>query len=86
MIERDYIMRMIQQLSQALVRILFLKSQKEYPEALSEIRKASRTILGADLDVLQRLSDRQMIDLLLQTRMAHPSPGRLVLEFERGES
>jgi len=64
MIERDYIMRMIQMLAQALVRILFLKSQKDFPEAIAEIQRASKRILGIEVDVLRRLTDVQMIDLL----------------------
>ena len=64
MIERDYIMRMIQMLAQALSRILFLKNQREYPEAIGEIQKASKKILGIEVEVLRRLSDIQMIDLL----------------------
>ena len=64
MIERDYIMRMIQMLVQALERILFLKNAREYPEALKEIQKTSKQLLGIELDVLRRLSDIQIIDLL----------------------
>lgn len=64
MIERDYIMRMIQMLVQVVARILFLKHGEQYPEALNEIQKASKQILGIELEVLRRLSDNQMIDLL----------------------
>ena len=64
MIERDYIMRMIQLLVQALLRILFLKKGEQYPEALNEIQKASKKLVGVELDVLRRLPDTQIIDLL----------------------
>jgi hypothetical protein len=64
MIERDYIMRMIQMLVQALARIVFLKKAREYPEALNEIQKASKTLIGVELDVIRKLSDIQIIDLL----------------------
>ena len=64
MIERDYIMRMIQMLVQALVQILFHKRGGQYPEALGEIQKASKTLIGVELDVIQRLSDIQIIELL----------------------
>jgi len=63
-IERDYIMRMIQMLSQALAAILFWKRQKEYPKAAGEIRKVSKQLLGIELEVLGKLSDAQMIGLL----------------------
>ena len=64
MIERDYIMRMIQMLVQSLLRILSFKEKKEYPRALNEIQNASKTLIGVELDVIRRLSDVQMIDLL----------------------
>ncbi len=64
MIERDYIMRMIQMLVQALVRIVFFKNKKDYPEALNEIQRVSKTLIGVELDVIRRLSDVQIIELL----------------------
>ena len=64
MIERDYIMRMIQMLVQALVQILFHKRGGQYPEALGEIQKASKTLIGVELDVIRRLTDIQIIELL----------------------
>ncbi len=64
MIERDYIMRMIQMLVQVLARILFFKKREKYPEALDEIQKASKQILGIELKVFRKLSDLQMIDFL----------------------
>jgi hypothetical protein len=64
MIERDYIMRMIQMLVQALLRILLFKKRKDYPEALNEIQKASKTLIGVELDVIRRLTDVQIIELL----------------------
>lgn len=64
MIERDYIMRMIQMLVQVLARILFLKKGEQYPEALDEIQKASKQILGIELEIFRKLSDIQMIDFL----------------------
>ncbi len=64
MIERDYIMRMIQMLVQALLRILSFKEKKDYPKALNEIQNASKSLIGVELDVIRRLSDVQMIDLL----------------------
>ncbi len=64
MIERDYILRMIQMLVQVLARILFLKQGEQYPEALVEIQKASKQILGIELEIFRKLSDLQMIDFL----------------------
>jgi Family of unknown function (DUF6483) len=64
MIERDYIMRMIQMLVQALIKIFSFKEKKDYPQALNEIQNASKSLIGVELDVIRRLSDVQIIDLL----------------------
>ena len=64
MIERDYIMRMIQMLVQALADIIFLRRKREYPQALNKIRTTSKQLFGMDMDVLRHLSDTQIVDLL----------------------
>ena len=64
MITRDYIMRMINLLATALARILFLKKAKDFPQALVEIEKAYKQLLGADRLLLHRLSDVQLMELL----------------------
>src|SRR5438876_5874628 len=39
MIRRDYVMRMVQELTQALARVLFLKKAHQYPQAVQEIER-----------------------------------------------
>ena len=51
-------------LVQVLAKILFFKKGGQYPEALNEIQKASKQILGIKLEVFRKLSDLQMIDFL----------------------
>jgi len=48
MIERDYIMRLIQQFSIVLSRILFNVKIENYDQALREIEQAYRTLLNRD--------------------------------------
>ena len=68
MIERDYIMRMIQMLVQALIDIVFYRGKKDFPRALQEIRTASKTLLSIDLDIFRNLSDGQIIEMLTMFR------------------
>ena len=63
MIERDYIMRMINQLTRALARILMLKKEHQYAEALKEINTSGRTLLGVDLGMMHMFSDTQLLQL-----------------------
>jgi hypothetical protein len=63
MIERDYIMRMIQVLTAALARIVFLKKAKDFPRALLEIQTTGRTLLGVDRTLLRHLSPSQLMEI-----------------------
>ena len=51
-------------LVQVLAKILFFKKGGQYPEALNEIQKASKQILGIELEIFRKLSDFQIIDFL----------------------
>ncbi len=64
MIERDYIMRMIDMLAKVLARILFLNAARDFPRAASELAAASRNLLGVDHEILLMMTDDQLIDLL----------------------
>jgi hypothetical protein len=55
MIERDYILRMFKLLGQALSRILFFKETMQYDEALTEIDKAAKSILGLNMEMIERI-------------------------------
>jgi len=63
MIERDYIMRMVTQLTRALARILFLKKEEQFPEAVAEIDATGRTLLGVDLAMMRLFSQAQLLQL-----------------------
>jgi len=40
MIRRDYFVRMVQELTQALTRMLFFKKAEKYPQAMQEFERA----------------------------------------------
>jgi hypothetical protein len=63
MIERDYIMRMIQVLTAAIARVLFLKKARDFPRALLEIQTTGRTLLGVDQTLLRHLSPSQLMEI-----------------------
>jgi len=63
MIERDYIMRMINMMIAMLVRMAGYKNNKEYPEALLEIRTTSKTLLGIDRELVDQFSVPQLMQL-----------------------
>lgn len=56
MIQRDYVMRLVQQLSQALTQVLFRKESKQYQEALEDVQQAGQLFLGLDLNAVEVLT------------------------------
>ncbi len=64
MFQKDYIMRLVQQLSQALTRILFQKDSKQYQQALEEIQKSGQLFLGLDLNAIGAFSYEDLHDAL----------------------
>ena len=64
MIERDYIMRMIQQLASVLAKVLLHKEQGQIPEAFREIDEASKGLIGMKWDFLRSFSAEQLSALL----------------------
>jgi hypothetical protein len=67
-INRDYILRMIEQLSRFLANALLKKDAKEYTGAVTEIKKAGKMFLGLGPEAMDSLSDNDLIHLW---RVAH---------------
>jgi hypothetical protein len=63
MIERDYIMRMINMMVAMLVRMLGYKNSKEYPKALLDIQTTGKTLLGIDRVLVDQFSIPQLMQL-----------------------
>jgi hypothetical protein len=64
MIQQDYILRMIEQLTMVLAKILFNKETKNYGEAFVDIDKTLSSIVGLDPDLIKGLSSGDIIRLL----------------------
>jgi hypothetical protein len=63
MINRDYILRMIEQLSRVLAKVLLMKQAKDFSQAAEEIKKAGKQLLGLNADAMELLADRDLIHL-----------------------
>jgi hypothetical protein len=63
MIQKDFIMRMIQQLTKMLAKILLLKEQGNQKEALIEVENAVRNTIGIDPELLDSLSIESISEL-----------------------
>lgn len=63
MIQRDFIMRQIQQLVQVLAQVIFLKSINQYEEAREVIQTAIEGVFGQNTVALIKLSDTELLSL-----------------------
>lgn len=63
MINRDDIMRMIEQLGRVVAKALLLKESNKHLEAVDEIRKAGKMLLGLSAEAMEKLSDRELLML-----------------------
>ncbi|MEK7727720.1 MAG: hypothetical protein AAB354_04860 [candidate division KSB1 bacterium] len=64
MVERDYLMRMIQQLGAALLRIFKLKELEKYDQALEETSNAFNELLGMSPELLAAFDSATLAQLL----------------------
>jgi Family of unknown function (DUF6483) len=98
MIRRDYILRMVQEMVQLLARVVFLKSRREYEQALHEINRALRQLnsssdqSGSPLEpeewvALCRKHDHDKSGLMMATAELLRQEGELLaLQERRAES
>ncbi|NUO82641.1 hypothetical protein HUU05_21425 [candidate division KSB1 bacterium] len=64
MVERDYIMRLVQQLAAALTRIFKLKEQEKYEQALDETGSAFNELLGMSPELMAAFDSATLAQLL----------------------
>jgi tetratricopeptide (TPR) repeat protein len=66
MIRRDYLLRMVEQCVQALARGLRLTQEREFEAARGELDQGIRDLAGLDLEQVNRLSEAELMALLLR--------------------
>ncbi len=64
MIERDYLMRMVQQLAAVITRVFNLKKQEKYDEARETIREAYGELFGLNRTLLEALNAESLAQLI----------------------
>src|SRR5690349_18947945 len=71
MIRRDYMVRMIEEFTQALARIRALKKGQQIQEVVALMEDEFKRISGLDSEALLRLSETELLAKLIQTEPAH---------------
>ena len=80
--ERDYILRLIRQLAQALARIAGLKKEGKTEEALEVVRETADAIFGPMLRTLEEIDTRSAASLMGNPEKLH---ALAVLSAEEGD-
>lgn len=86
MFERDYILRLIEQLSQVLSKILFSKGAKNLDEAKEIIRQAYPNMLGLDPDLIRSMNDQEIINFLKITGSTQNERCLMIAELFKEEA
>lgn len=64
MIQRDFIMRMVQQFVAALLRVINLRTEGQVEEANKAIEQAYRSALGCGSEFIESLSSDEMLNMM----------------------
>jgi len=86
MIQKDYIMRMIEQLSGVLIKILFNKQTKDYVQAFFEINSAYKNLLGLDPEYIKALSEDEIVGMLTSNGSIDAEKSIIIAELLREEA
>ena len=86
MFQRDYILRMMEQFTKVLAKVLFNKQTKNYEAAHDEIRKSYRTIFGIDEVIIYASSAEEIVELLKLRGKNDPKVYIILAELLREEA
>ena len=81
MFQRDYILRMIEQFTKALAKILFNKSLNNYEAALEELHNNYKGVFGIDKELIAVSSAEEIVALLKLKNIADPKVDIMLAEY-----
>lgn len=86
MLKRDYIMKLIEQLTGALSRILFKKENRDLNGAMEEINRAYTGLLGLDPEMIRSMPDAEIISFLEISGSTQYERCMIIAELKREEA
>ena len=86
MVNKDYIMRLIEQLSQAIAKILFNVENKNYEAATNEINLSYRGLTGLDPLLVNSMSDQELISFITKDKTAYQEKCLVIARLLRAEA
>jgi hypothetical protein len=83
MIRNDYLMRLIEQFTQALAISLGFKRAKDYPKALSVIQNTLQQIFGVDAKFIATIPEEDLLGLLKVNGKIEPDRAVMIAALEK---
>lgn len=74
MYQRDYILRLIQQMTKAIGETVFLRKNRQFEQAMEVLGQAMKQLLGLNSKLIEGLSARELLKLL--SPGGGPEPGK----------
>lgn len=78
LVQRDYILRLFEQMGQVIAIVIGLKKDGEPTEAIKVVSDALHGLVGFNLDDIERLSAEHLVQMIRIARSGHASPGEMV--------
>lgn len=78
LVQRDYIMRLFEQMGQVIAVVIGLKKDGEPSQALQLMSESMQGLVGFNLEDAEKLSAEDLIQMVRISRSGHSSPGEMV--------
>ncbi|OXM86438.1 DUF6483 family protein [Paenibacillus rigui] len=85
MYQRDYMMRLIQQFSEAMVKVMFQRRNRQFAEAMELLVQAMQRLLGLNSKMVQALAVKDIIALLSMQGRLDAGKGLLLADMLKAE-
>ena len=86
MFQRDYILRMVEQFTTVLAKILLKKKSDNFASALDEIQQNYKSIFGVDKELVDVSSAQEIISLLRLQKKDNPIIYLMIADFLKEEA
>lgn len=81
MLQKDYILRVIEQFSKILINIIGLKKKGEYKKASELIAETYRGLLKFDPDYIDHIPDNELLDTLVKDKVLNHDQLNIVADL-----
>lgn len=78
LVQRDYILRLFEQMGQVITVVIGLKKDGQPDQALQMVSESPQGLVGFSLEDIEKLSAEDLVQMVRLARSGHSSPGEMV--------